>query len=393
MFSFRGRGPDYQLAWPTDLFHAEARVLLDRGDRFSVDDATLLLEEAFVGESPRIDMITVPDVYRVLGDAPDPQAFLAALEDVADTLPSWSTPRPYWNRRHAQTAPSAETLTTPRPTSARPLFAGISLDQQGPAERLQAEWTRCVEGLLSRGYLDRVANPNYDAPGPSQCDILDAETRDRLGVGGLWPLQAGAWDEDLFYSLVEMVHDLVARPRRRQVHSHSHHGYHYADFALTPGRALYRWLVNQLLARHDVDLRLADDGEDAGRLVQVAGDDRDELVQRALTSPTPTDRDAVAHAVALFRARAATREDKRSAVAALARIMEDRRRILKEGLLRRDEGALFQIANEFDIRHRGAKQRPDYDEAYLDWVFWWYLATVELTDQLLARQTASTAIS
>jgi hypothetical protein len=27
---------------------------------------------------------------------------------------------------------------------------------------------------------------------------------------------------------------------------------------------------------------------------------------------------------------------------------------------------------------------------FLDWVFWWYLATVELTDRLLTRQAGQT---
>ena len=62
--------------------------------------------------------------------------------------------------------------------------------------------------------------------------------------------------------------------------------------------------------------------------------------------------------------------------------------MIKKELLSKDEGALFQIANQFDIRHRGADQQRDYEEAYLDWIFWWYLGTVELTDRLLARETA-----
>jgi hypothetical protein len=37
------------------------------------------------------------------------------------------------------------------------------------------------------------------------------------------------------------------------------------------------------------------------------------------------------------------------------------------------------------------RQRGDYDPVFLDWVFWWYLATVELTDRLLARQDAEQA--
>jgi hypothetical protein len=30
---------------------------------------------------------------------------------------------------------------------------------------------------------------------------------------------------------------------------------------------------------------------------------------------------------------------------------------------------LFQIANEFSIRHSSAGQQGDYDPAFLDWVF------------------------
>ena len=31
------------------------------------------------------------------------------------------------------------------------------------------------------------------------------------------------------------------------------------------------------------------------------------------------------------------------------------------------------------------RSSADYDPIFLDWIFWWYLATVELIDRLLAR--------
>jgi hypothetical protein len=60
--------------------------------------------------------------------------------------------------------------------------------------------------------------------------------------------------------------------------------------------------------------------------------------------------------------------------------------LLKAELFRKDEDALFHIANAFEIRHINESQKGDYDPAFLDWIFWWYLATIELTDRLLARQ-------
>jgi hypothetical protein len=154
---------------------------------------------------------------------------------------------------------------------------------------------------------------------------------------------------------------------------------------------LYRWRVNQLLASGEIQFRLAEDGEDVGRLVRVVDSARAELLERVLATPEPAAHGRVEHAIALFRARAATEHDKRSAIVALANVLEDRRKLLKTSLFSDDEGALFHIANKFDLRHRNDKQHTDYDPAFRDWVFWWYLATIELTDRLLARQAEDEA--
>lgn len=66
--------------------------------------------------------------------------------------------------------------------------------------------------------------------------------------------------------------------------------------------------------------------------------------------------------------------------------------LLKVELLSKDEGALFLIANQLNLRHRRVDQRSDYDEVHLDWLFWWYLATLDLTDRLLARQAGGATV-
>lgn len=256
-------------------------------------------------------------------------------------------------------------------------------------EQVQRDWAATVEGLVDRGYLDRAAPRDcVDDPRPPQADSLNSlnrETFDRLGLDGLWPLRPGGWDEGIFYSLVEVVHDLVARPRHRWWHDYSGCGWHYCRFAAAPGRALYRWQVDRLFARRGVPLRMAAGGEDVGRLVQLAGDDRDEMAARVAT--IEVDRGTREHAVALFRGRGAGVPEKRSAILALLGLLEARRDLVKTELLSKDEGALFSIANQFALRHQRADQRADYDEAYLDWLYWWYLATLDLTDRLLTRQS------
>ena len=57
-------------------------------------------------------------------------------------------------------------------------------------------------------------------------------------------------------------------------------------------------------------------------------------------------------------------------------MLEERRHnVLTDALAKSDRGALFTIANDFHVRHQDAKQKRDYDEFYLDWIFWVYLST------------------
>jgi hypothetical protein len=46
--------------------------------------------------------------------------------------------------------------------------------------------------------------------------------------------------------------------------------------------------------------------------------------------------------------------------------------------LSKDEADLFNIANNFALRHHRATQRDDYDDAWLTWLFYVYLATTHL---------------
>ncbi len=70
-------------------------------------------------------------------------------------------------------------------------------------------------------------------------------------------------------------------------------------------------------------------------------------------------------------------------------MLELRRGLLKRELFAKDEDDLFQIANRFQIRHLSEQQKGEYDPAFLDWIFWWYLGTIELTNKLLRRQSAA----
>ena len=207
----------------------------------------------------------------------------------------------------------------------------------------------------------------------------------RVGKPHLWQSDPTDWDEDDLCDFIEVFHDLATRPTDGWFHSFSGCGWHPSNFNRRSGQAIYRWRINETLETSVLDVRLAEAGEDAGRMVRVAPGELEQLVEAVLLD-TSLAHDEMAHAVALFRARSSTRADRRSAVVTLARLLEDRRSLLKQELLSKDEGALFLIANQFDLRHKRADQQDDYAEEYLEWIFYWYLATVRLAESLTAKQ-------
>lgn len=199
-----------------------------------------------------------------------------------------------------------------------------------------------------------------------------------------WPPQLEVvLGPDHAYTVIEAAHHFVARPRKRSYHSYGRE-WHYGDFDRRAGQGVFRWRINALLERSDSLLRL----DPSGVLVETTGDPRDELVESLVHDAAAPSPDALSHAIEQFRRRGATRVEKRTAVVALAGILEENRDLLKAEMLQGDEGSLFQIANKFAIRHQRADQQPNYADAYLDWIFWWYLATVDLVRQLLARDSA-----
>jgi len=382
MFDATAPGPGYTLAWPRDIFRSELHALFPTINR-DVEPVLNLFDEAFETDEPKEDLEAVA---RVRGPSPfedDPPArgyarvdtFLNAVLQNIDKLPEHTDPRPYYYQRHTR---HLDTRSSDPATSDK---------------LIRISWTKLVTSLSEKGYLDRTApricvDDRFDRDDPNV--VINDKLNSLLNVQAeLWPIPtAPDWQVDLFYSVIEAIGDLMARPRERSFHTWDSCGYHYSRFAVQTGHAVYRFEVNKILDRESVGLRLANTGEDAGRLVRVASGGLEDLLNRTLVESTPVIKDEVAHAIAQFRARSAGTSERRSAVVVLAGVLEQRRRLLKNELLRKDEGALFQIANEFALRHRREGQYSDYDPIFLDWVFWWYLATIDLTNRLVARQAA-----
>ncbi|WP_199339912.1 hypothetical protein [Mycobacteroides chelonae] len=360
-----GENSDYELAWPRDLFRDELSGLVNAHQQSGwAARVELLLEDAFSSDLPsqQFSGLAGPGFRVTLNDVDQQRKFLASLLQRLEDLPGPSEQRPYWSERRSG-MPNQEVLTL---------------------ESVVRRYIQIVDSLGNKGYLEQAFNKDcVDEP-----STVDPSTliQDRIGRAEMWPLNEERLNSssDIFFDTVEVIHDLVARPRNRSFHNYGDCGWHHSEFSRDTGRRLYRWQINRLLAQSEIKFLLAEIGEDEGRLVEVTDEARADLVQKIVGGANRTG-SQIGHAIALFRQRDATEHDKRSAVATLALILEERRSGLKDTLYSGDEGALFEIANKFNVRHQNEGQKADYDPIFLDWTFWWYLATIELTDRVIAR--------
>ena len=60
---------------------------------------------------------------------------------------------------------------------------------------------------------------------------------------------------------------------------------------------------------------------------------------------------------------------------------------LKTVLAKPDEADLFNIANNFGLRHHNQQQKSDYDGSiWLSWMFYFYLATIHAAMRMLEKR-------
>lgn len=248
------------------------------------------------------------------------------------------------------------------------------------------------DGLLERGYFQEAFGVEcVDGDRPGTLGSNPAAYFERIiGRENIWPywgqrykwdtsdstpLAYLEWDEDTLFDVIEVFHDLVSAGVRGSYHDFNDCGWHYSTFNRVKGQEVYRAELNQALCLGDPAYKL--DGY--GQVVEIGNPEFDQLLDAPV--PPGTEHDLITSkidaAVNRFRARGASLDDRRHAVRDLADVLEAVRGDVKESMLKADEGALFNLANGFAIRHNNRDQRGDYDRVtWLRWAFYVYLATI-----------------
>jgi hypothetical protein len=199
----------------------------------------------------------------------------------------------------------------------------------------------------------------------------------------LWPISdnVGHYSEEDLFDVIEFLFDHVAEPQKTSSHGYDNACTHYGEFDQTAGRSRFHENINPLLNDYATGFEMSPDGEILSR-------DRGYETLLDAKMPRSTDSKNVAErveeAVRKFRRHNASRTDKREAVRLLADVLEFQRPELKRILTSKDEADLFNIANNFGIRHHNSKQKTNYNQdVWLRWMFYFYLSTVHATERLL----------
>ena len=277
--------------------------------------------------------------------------------------------RPYYSQR-AGKLPASEPLEL---NDLKGVFVGLFRWFEDEGYFQESLGYHCVD----RGFV----------PGSVGTDI-ETELLLTLRKKHLWPVDSTIdnWSEDDFFDMVEFLHDHVSKPTKRHFHDFSDCGWHCSEFDREPGRAEYRQKLNRLLRAYDSGFELSG----AGEVLSLADSGLDPLLEATVPHDDVDNIGArVDKAITKFRRRRSSYEDRRDAVRDLADVLEFLRPQLKQVLTSKDESDLFNIANNFGIRHHNSDQKVEYNGAvWLSWIFYYYLATIHATVRLIEKADA-----
>ena len=192
------------------------------------------------------------------------------------------------------------------------------------------------------------------------------------------------YTEEDWFDMVEFLYEHCSKPVERHYHSWSDCGWHCETFDREPGRQEFRAKINRVLALYGSGYELSTDGE----LLGLADTGLEGLFEAPLPSIDPDNISARVEAARnKFRRYRSSLDERRDAIRDLADVLEYLRPQLKDVITSKDESDLFNLANNFGIRHHNPMQKATYDKAiWHSWMFYYYLATIHAVVRLIERQ-------
>lgn len=237
-----------------------------------------------------------------------------------------------------------------------------------------------VEELERLGYLDQYfGGESNDGVGELGSDP-SIRVYACLRKKGLWPLgdMSGYSSEGDVFDMIEYLFECV-----------SDWGYDFNGryYDKSSAQKYYLSNMNGILRGYEGGFELSESGD----VMSLVPEGLELLFDADINHPDKQNVEKRVCAAKLsFRMRdkeVGSFQNRKNAVRELADVLEFLRVDAREVIKREDENDLFNIANNFGIRHHNAYQKTDYDEGvFLSWIFYYYLASIHACVHLLKRK-------
>lgn len=183
----------------------------------------------------------------------------------------------------------------------------------------------------------------------------------------IWPIEDNIWsyDEATLFTVIEFLYDYVSEDERI---------FGYEPF-LGCGKIEYREAVNEILEDYNGGYELSEDGQ----ILKIPPSGFQPLTKENIETNEPKNIDSrVKYAILKFSRYNSSIDDKKEAVRTLADVLEYLRKSDIK-LPKNDDSDLFNIINNFDIRHHNQIQKSDYDkDIWYDWMFYTFLVSIRV---------------
>lgn len=248
-----------------------------------------------------------------------------------------------------------------------------------PLEDLVELFSRTYAVLEGDGYFAESFGYECVDMGHVNGKIIDPDLDILLALRKkyLWPVSqyAHSYSEDDLLDMIEFLYEHVSEPIDGTYHSHANCGMHWESFNQAKGKIVFREKINSVLNHYKNKFELSE----SGQILHKAEKGYEAIFEADIPTEDSKLASKINTAILRFRKHASTYEDRKIAVRDLADALEILRPKIKSVLTSQDENDLFNLANNFGIRHFNDKQKTNYEEGiWLSWMFYFYLSTIHV---------------
>jgi hypothetical protein len=245
-------------------------------------------------------------------------------------------------------------------------------------EKIKEMFVKIYGELSNNGYFSEAFGYECVDLGDVCGTIIDPELDIMLKTrkDNLWPIYVNIpkYSEDDLFDVIEYLFTIVSKPLEGYRHDYAGCGMHWSVFSKEEGQQLFHQKVSHLLSIYSNPYEFSLSGD----VLRKADKGFSTILEADIRTDDEKVRERVDLAISKYRLHGSTPDDRRQAVRELSDVLEYLRPSMKIHLNKKDESDLFNIINNFGVRHYNSLQQNDYDSLWLNWMFYVFLATIHV---------------